>query len=162
MYTYVQLINITWPTLMAPKSAVQRVERWLIRGPCSNWCPEQVPCIIERLVVVLCFAVALSKMHTVTVTICLSKTHLIKYVHSNPQASRLWTTWVCDWFFWQNSFPSRSQDVWQSAHSQRQIILQWSLRSRGLYGQTAKWETTSKTNIADIWLVCCGLEVNSY
>ena len=41
-------------------------------------------------------------------------------------------------------------------------FLQWSLRSRGLYGQTAKWETTSKTNIADIWLVCCGLEVNSY
>ena len=92
MYTYVQLINITWPTLMAPKSAVQRVERWLIRGPCSNWCPEQVPCIIERLVVVLCFAVALSIMHIVTVTICLSKTHLIKYVHSTPQASRLWTT----------------------------------------------------------------------
>ena len=82
MYTYVQLVNITWPTLMAPKSAVQRVERWLIRGPCSNWCPEQVPCIIERLVVVLCFAVALSIMHIVTVTICLSKTHLIKYVHS--------------------------------------------------------------------------------
>jgi len=64
------------------------VERWLIRGPCSNWCPEQAPCIIERLVVVLCFAVALSIMHIVTVTICLSKTHLIKYVHSNPKASR--------------------------------------------------------------------------